>query len=121
MATALQRAAAIALVAGSGLGLAHHGWSSYDAGRTLNLAGTVREVGSEGSHVTIRLEVGTGNTRKVWLAILSPASRMELRGQPVNALKAGVQATVVGYPHRTVADEMRAERITLGSKTTELR
>jgi hypothetical protein len=28
---------------------------------------------------------------------------------------------VVGYPHRTVADEMRAERITINGKTVELR
>jgi hypothetical protein len=29
--------------------------------------------------------------------------------------------TVAGYPHRTDPDEMRAERITVGDKTVELR
>jgi hypothetical protein len=33
----------------------------------------------------------------------------------------GTQATVVGYPNRTDPDEMRAERITIAGKTTELR
>ena len=36
-------------------------------------------------------------------------------------IKAGVTATVVGYPNRTDVDELRAERITIGAKTTELR
>jgi hypothetical protein len=36
-------------------------------------------------------------------------------------LKAGTTATVVGYPHREKADEMRAERITIDGKTVELR
>jgi hypothetical protein len=36
-------------------------------------------------------------------------------------LTAGATATVHGYPHRTEADELRAERITIGDKTVELR
>jgi hypothetical protein len=36
-------------------------------------------------------------------------------------LTAGTMATVVGYPNRTDPDEMRAERITIGDKTAELR
>ena len=48
-------------------------------------------------------------------------SRMENRGLPREQLKPGTRATVVGYPHRTDADELRAERITIAGKTTELR
>jgi hypothetical protein len=33
----------------------------------------------------------------------------------------GKRASVHGYPHRTKADEMRAETITIEGKTTELR
>jgi hypothetical protein len=36
-------------------------------------------------------------------------------------LTIGGTASVYGYPHRTKTDEMRAERITVGGKTTELR
>jgi hypothetical protein len=36
-------------------------------------------------------------------------------------LNPGTRATVVGYPHRTEPEEMRAERITIAGKTTELR
>lgn len=43
------------------------------------------------------------------------------RGLPPAALAAGATVTVVGYPHRTDAGEMRAERVTVNGKTVELR
>jgi hypothetical protein len=46
---------------------------------------------------------------------------MENRGLPPSALKAGASAQVEGYPSRTDAQEMRAERITIDGKTIELR
>jgi hypothetical protein len=46
---------------------------------------------------------------------------MTTRGLTEEMLKTGTSATVVGYPHRKIADEMRAERITIGEKTVELR
>jgi hypothetical protein len=36
-------------------------------------------------------------------------------------MKPGTAATVVGYPSRNDPTEMRAERITVDGKTTELR
>ncbi len=58
---------------------------------------------------------------KVWLVVLAPPSRMERRGLPAAMLKVGETATVVGYPHRSDPNEMRAERITINGKTVELR
>jgi len=46
---------------------------------------------------------------------------MENRGLQRAALTAGKTVTVVGYPNRTDPNELRAERITLDGKTTELR
>ena len=46
---------------------------------------------------------------------------MERRGLEKAALKPGTTATVEGYPNRDKAEELRAERITIGGKTTELR
>jgi hypothetical protein len=96
---------------------AHHGWSSYDQARTLTVTGTIKESTYEHPHGSVRLEAG----EKTWLVVLAPPSRMEVRGLPKTMLAAGKTATVVGYPHRTVAEEMRAERITIDGKTTELR
>ena len=113
--------AAGALVGAGSTGAAvHHGWSHYDSSDTLDLTGTIREVEYENPHVLIRLET-PGDSAKTWLAVLAPPSRMERRGLPRGALKGGVEARVVGYPHRKVADEMRAERIIIGADTTELR
>lgn len=97
--------------------LAHHGWNQYDADRPLTLTGTIAEAAYEFPHGTIRLKADD----KTWTVVLAPPSRMENRGLSRAALKAGAKATVVGYPHKSVGDELRAERITLDGTTTELR
>lgn len=96
---------------------AHHGWSGYDAGKPLTLTGTIVASGYEHPHGFVRLKTRD----KTWLAVLAPPYRMENRGLPREALKPGTTVTVAGYPHRTDPDEMRAERITVGDKTVELR
>ena len=99
------------------LAAAHHGWSGYDSNQTLTLTGAIRESGYEHPHGFVRLETKD----KTWLVVLAPPSRRENRGLPRETLKVGTQATVVGYPNRTDPVEMRAERITIAGKTTELR
>ncbi|MGE0404905.1 MAG: DUF6152 family protein [Candidatus Korobacteraceae bacterium] len=111
-------AATICLLVGTVL--AHHGWSHYDSSKTLTLTGAIRQSSYENPHATVRLQVD-GGKGKTWLAVLAPPSRMQRRGLESSALKPGTTATVVGYPHRTEADELRAERITIGGKTIELR
>jgi hypothetical protein len=96
---------------------AHHGWSGYDSGQTLNLTGEIQVAGYEHPHAYIKLEA----PGKVWLVVLAPPSRMGRRGIPREVLVVGTTATVIGYPHRTDPDEMRAERITIGDKAAELR
>lgn len=108
---------ALALAAVAGPALAHHGWSEYDAGKTLTLEGTVKEVGFDNPHTVIRVET----KEKTWLAVLAPPFRMEARGLPKGTLKPGMTVSVTGYPHRKDGSEMRAERILVGDKTIELR
>lgn len=97
--------------------LAHHGWSEYDADKVLTLDGTVLESAYDNPHTVIRFRVAD----KTWVAVLAPPFRMEARGLKAEAIKAGVKARVVGYPNRTKADELRAERIVIDGKTIELR
>ncbi|MDR6935770.1 DUF6152 family protein [Luteibacter sp. 3190] len=97
--------------------LAHHGWSEYDAQKPLNLTGTIESSTYEQPHGTLRLKTADAT----WNVVLAPPSRMESRGLEKSMLAPGQKATVYGYPHRTKADEMRAERVTIGEKTTELR
>ena len=99
---------------------AHHGWSSYDEEKPLELTGVIRESGYSNPHGFARLQVD-GGKGKVWYVVLAPPSRMEARGLPREMLKPGATASVVGYAHREKAEELRAERITIDGKTTELR
>jgi Family of unknown function (DUF6152) len=96
---------------------AHHGWSEYDSSQVLKLAGTIVEAGYEHPHGHVRLET-PGRT---WTVVLAPPSRMDFRGLSKDMLKAGEKASVEGYPNRSKAEEMRAERISVGGKTIELR
>ena len=96
---------------------AHHGWSEYDSSKLLTLSGKIVEAGYEHPHGYIRLET----PGKVWLCVLAPPSRMENRGLAKDLLKPGAPATLEGYANRAKPEEMRAERITVGGKTIELR
>jgi hypothetical protein len=96
---------------------AHHGWSEYDAEKPLQLAGTIEQSGYEHPHGFVRLKTDG----KAWLVVLAPPTRMENRGLARDMLTPGKRVSVVGYPNRNKPDEMRAERITVGDKTTELR
>jgi len=96
---------------------AHHGWSEYNADKPLQLSGTIQEAGYVQPHGWVRLKSGD----KTWIVVLAPPGRMESRGLTRDMLGVGGTASVYGYPHRTKADEMRAERITIAGKTTELR
>jgi hypothetical protein len=58
---------------------------------------------------------------KTWMIVLAPPSRMENRGMQKTALASGTTVTVEGYQNREKPEEMRAERITVAGKTTELR
>ncbi|MCU0896856.1 MAG: DUF6152 family protein [Burkholderiales bacterium] len=111
------RIAALAALLAAAPVLAHHGWSEYDSSSELTVTGKIVASGYEHPHGHIRLEAPGKN----WLVVLAPPTRMENRGLPRDALRAGNTATVVGYPNRSKPEEMRAERITVDGKTIELR
>ena len=96
---------------------AHHGWSEYDSTKPLTFTGKVVESGYSHPHGHIKLET----PGKVWHVVLAPPSRMENRGLPPSDIEKGKTVTVVGYANREKPEEMRAERITAGGKTVELR
>lgn len=115
--TVTAAAVAIFVAAGASRATAHHGWSEYDNNQTLNLTGKIQQVSYDNPHVTLQLE----SADKVWTAVLAPPSRMQRRGLAPTALKVGETVTLVGYAHRGESNEMRAEQITIGKQTVELR
>lgn len=98
----------------------HHGWADYDTDRAFTLEGRIGEVQYVNPHVLVRV-TPAADTGQVWLAVLAPPSRMTRRGLPEDSLRVGQSARLYGYPHRDHEGEMRAERITIGERTTELR
>lgn len=101
----------------AGVAFAHHGWSSYDETKPLTVDGTIKTSSWANPHGTATFEADG----KTWEVVLAPTSRMQARGLTEAMIAAGTKARIVGYAHKTQANEMRAERITVGEKTVELR
>jgi hypothetical protein len=95
----------------------HHGWANYDQEKTLDYKGTIQELAYENPHATAKVLQG----KKVWTVILAPVTRMEARGVTADMIKKGTSVQVVGYPHKEIKDEMRAERIFVNGTKYELR
>jgi hypothetical protein len=96
---------------------AHHGWSSYDASKTLTIDATLSDLSWGNPH-------GQAKTRykgKVWTVILAPVSRMESRGLTQEMVGPKKKVRLVGYPRSDGTPEMRIERLIVGDKTVELR
>lgn len=114
-------AAGVSMALTAAVAFAHHGWSSYDEKTPLTVQGTITEAAYTNPHGSIKLRVDTGDQQKVWDVILAPVSRMQTRGLTEAMVKPGTVATVIGYQHRKIATEMRAENITIDGKKVELR
>ena len=97
--------------------LFHHGWANYDQTRELDYTGAVKEMTYENPHGILKLE----HEGKNWTVVLAPTSRMTDRGLTADMIAPEDTVRVVGYPHKEVEDEMRAERIFVGDSKYELR
>jgi uncharacterized protein DUF6152 len=115
MRTRLALLAALAVLAGPAL--AHHGWGSYDAAHPVTVTGPILTAKFENPHVTVTVR----GSDKVWTVILAPTSRMDTRGAVQAVVAVGKDVAAFGYPSTVEKHEMRAERITVDSKTYEMR
>ncbi len=97
--------------------LAHHGWGSYDAGKTLRITAPVESLQWQNPHVHVMVP----HEGRSWEAVLAPPFRMTARGLDAEMIKAGTTVVLEGYPSTKVPTELRAERITVDGKTFELR
>jgi hypothetical protein len=107
---------ATALVFG-GAAAAHHGWGSYDSARLIKVEGPVLALKYQNPHADLVMN----RDGKKWDIVLAPLSRMEARGLKREDIEVGKVVTVEGYPRKDGTPEIRAERITAGGKTVELR
>jgi hypothetical protein len=96
---------------------AHHGWGSYDAAKLVTISAPVEQIVWQNPHVHLMVRHDDAE----WEATLAPISRMQIRGLSENMLQPGKLVTLVGYASTAKPNELRAERITVDSKTFELR
>lgn len=97
--------------------LAHHGWSSYDAEKTIKVTAPLTAVSWGNPHGGAKISY----QGKEWNVVLAPVARMESRGLTPAMLAPGKPVTLEGYPRSDGTPEMRIERITAQGKTVELR
>ncbi|QRG09705.1 hypothetical protein EZH22_17305 [Xanthobacter dioxanivorans] len=105
------------LLSSVGAAVAHHGWGSYDTSKAFTMTGPVAHLEWSNPHAHLAMQ-HDGST---WIATLAPISRMQTRGLTPEMLQTGTQVSIYGYPSTRTVGEMRAERITVGGKTVELR
>lgn len=96
---------------------AHHGWSAYDADNAIKVKTKIETVRYQNPHGEIDIQ----HDGKLWVVVLAPPARMQARGLPPEDLQQGATVLIEAYPKRNGEPEMRAERITVGGKTIELR
>ena len=112
----LKSAAVIAFVIAAPA-LAHHGWSSYDADKVIRVTAPLKAVTWGNPHGAAKVVW----QRKTWDVVLAPTSRMQARGLTRAMLTSGKPVTLIGYPRRDGAAEMRIETVIAGGKRVELR
>jgi hypothetical protein len=110
-------AVTLAAAALSGTAWAHHGWSSYDASRTVKITAPIAELQWAQPHSMLWV-MHEGKKVEIYLA---PISRMVDRGLTRDMLPVGKEVTLDAYLSNSTATEYRAERITVDGKTVELR
>lgn len=94
---------------------AHHGWSSYDASKVIDVSVKLQNVRWSNPHGSAQAVY----KKQRWNVVLAPVSRMETRGLTRAMLRRPVR--LVGYPRSDGTREMRIERVIAAGKTIELR
>jgi hypothetical protein len=92
-------------------------WTSFDLTRSQTYSGVVREMKWEFPLATAKIEV----QGKTWDVVLAPPVRMDFRGLVQEDIQPGTAITFQAVPSRRNPNELRAETVTIGKTTTELR
>lgn len=111
------KSAAFVMLAIAAPALAHHGWSSYDAEKVIRVTAPLSAVKWGHPHGTAKIVW----QRKKWNVVLAPTARMQARGLTRAMLVSRRPVTLIGYPRRDGAAEMRIETVIADGKRVELR
>ena len=93
-------------------------WPAYDQTTPQKLTGVIRSVSYDKTpYGVITIDVD----KKPWTVILAPPVRMDFRALTEQMLKVGTPVSVQGFVSRRTPSELRAETITLGQRSFDLR
>ncbi|HZV57826.1 MAG TPA: DUF6152 family protein [Sphingobium sp.] len=95
---------------------AHHGWSSYDADKTVTLTAPVSEIRWANPHGAVAVQY----EGKRWEVVLAPIARMEARGLSAEMLKNAKSVTLIGQPRKDGTAELKIQRIVVDGKSYNL-
>jgi hypothetical protein len=109
-------AAIVLLACLPGAASAHHGWSTYDAARTLTIKAPITELRWANPHGAAAIQ----HEGKRWEVVLAPVARMEARGLTADMLKKADTVTLIGQPRRDGTPEMKIQRIVVDGKSYNL-
>jgi hypothetical protein len=104
-------------VLAAGAAAAHHGRGSYDASKTIVLDGPVLQSAYEFPHGEVVMELNGVR----WTATLAPPTRMQSRGLAREDIAVGKRIKAEGYPSTSRQNELRVERVTVGTRVIEMR
>src|SRR5687768_9836767 len=93
-------------------------WPASDRTTPLTVTGVIEETRYEKTpYGVLTLDVD----RKNWTVILAPPVRMDVRDLTEPMLKPGTTVSVQGFASRRNSSELRAEIITIGKRSFDLR
>ena len=96
---------------------AQHQWSAYDLANAQKLSGVLKQIKFNDATPTMTLEVdGTP-----LVVVLAPAPRMEFRDLTEDMLKPGMTLSIVAYRSKGRPSEVRAQSVTVGKQTFDMR
>jgi hypothetical protein len=98
------------------MALAHHGWGTYDAEKTLTIEAPIAEIRWANPHGAAAVQY----QGKRWEVVLAPVARMEARGLSADMLKKAKTVTLIGQPRRDGTAEMKIQRIIVDGKSYNL-
>jgi hypothetical protein len=113
----ISTAVGVTALLAAGAAAAHHGWGSYDASKTIVLDGPILQSAYEFPHGEVEMELNGVR----WTATRAPPSRMQSRGLMREDIAVGKRIKAEGYPSTARQNEMRVERVTVGTRVIEMR
>ena len=98
-------------------------WSQYERGKSVALAGVVQRIMLADGVLVLAVspEAITGPPRSLWRVVLDTPTASAASGLPEHSFGPGALVQITGLAHRVRPRDVRAQRVTMQSKSVVLR